>query len=104
MTEPGQPERRLNISATPETESGVYADFATLWHTSDIFTLDFSAMTRPAQLVEGESGQPAIDVLARLVARVRIPPQQVFELMKALEQQLSAWERETGQGRPPSDL
>jgi hypothetical protein len=25
---------------------------------------------------------------------VRIPPSQVFEIMKALEQQLSAWENE----------
>ena len=96
MSEPEQPERRLNISATSEMESGVYADFATLWHTSDIFTLDFGAMTRPAQLIQGDTGQPVIDVNARLVARVRIPPQQVFELMKALEQQLSAWEQETG--------
>ena len=29
-----------------------------------------------------------------VVSRVRIPPAQVFELMKALEQQLSAWESE----------
>jgi hypothetical protein len=31
---------------------------------------------------------------ATVVSRVRIPPSQVFELMKALEQQLSAWEKE----------
>ena len=31
---------------------------------------------------------------ARVVARVRIPPSQVWELMKALEQNLSAYERE----------
>jgi len=30
------------------------------------------------------------------VSRVRIPPDQVFELMKALEQQLTMWENETG--------
>lgn len=34
---------------------------------------------------------------ARIVARIKIPPAQVFELMKALEQQLTAWEKETGQ-------
>ena len=31
-----------------------------------------------------------------------VPPGQVFELMKALESQLSMWEAETGQ-RPSSD-
>ena len=32
-----------------------------------------------------------------MIQRVKIPPKQVFELMKALEHQLSAWESETGQ-------
>lgn len=35
-------------------------------------------------------------VPTRIVSRVRIPPSQVFELMKALEQQLSAYEKEIG--------
>jgi hypothetical protein len=96
MTDPEQPPRQMNITTTPEMEAGVFADFATLWHTPEIFTLDFGAMIRPPQVVDGESGEPVIDLAARIVARVRIPPKQVFELMKALEQQLSAWERETG--------
>lgn len=104
MTEPELPQQRMNLSATPEMESGAYADFVSIWHTPDIFTLDFGTMTRPAQLVPDENGQPVVDLAARLVARVRIPPKQVFELMKALEQQLSAWERETGQGTPGSTI
>jgi hypothetical protein len=86
----------MNISTTPDLETGVYADFATLWHTPDTFTLDFGVMIRPPQVIDDESGEPVIDLAARVVARVRIPPKQVFELMKALEQQLSAWERENG--------
>ena len=39
---------------------------------------------------------------ARVVSRVRIPPEQVFELAKALTQQLEFWEQETGR-RPPPD-
>jgi hypothetical protein len=35
------------------------------------------------------------------VARVRVPPNQVFEIMKALERQLTGWEQETGR-RPKS--
>jgi Protein of unknown function (DUF3467) len=97
MTEPETPRQRMNISTTPEMEMGVYADFATLWHTPDIFTMDFGAMIRPPQVVGDDDGEPVVDLAARMVARVRIPPKQVFELMKALEQQLSAWERETGE-------
>jgi hypothetical protein len=36
---------------------------------------------------------------ARVVSRVRIPPAQVFELMKALEKQLTQWEASTGARR-----
>lgn len=34
----------------------------------------------------------------RVVSRVRIPPAQMFELMKVLERQLTAWEQETDEG------
>ena len=40
-------------------------------------------------------------VSARVVARVRIPPEQVFEIARALTQQLDQWEKETGR-RPPT--
>ena len=43
-----------------------------------------------------EEGNRVLNVPARMTARVRIPPAQVFEIMKALEAQLTAWERETG--------
>jgi hypothetical protein len=39
---------------------------------------------------------------AQVVARVRVPPSQVFEIMKALERQLTAWETETGRRPRPS--
>jgi hypothetical protein len=44
-----------------------------------------------------------------VVARVRIRPEQIWEIMKALEQQLSRWEKEQGrttprrEESPPSD-
>ena len=41
-------------------------------------------------------GNPVTVVPGRVVQRVRIPPQQVFELAKALTQQLEFWEQETG--------
>ena len=44
-----------------------------------------------------DSGIWYLHVPARVVARVRIPPGQVWELMKSLEQNLSAYERENAQ-------
>jgi hypothetical protein len=40
------------------------------------------------------------DINTQVVSRVRIPPSQVFEIMKALEQQLSQWEARTGNVPP----
>jgi Protein of unknown function (DUF3467) len=96
-----QPEQRFEIEISPDVEPGVYADFASIWHTRNTFVLDFASLRQPPVLGEDEdSGQPVLRVPTRIVARVKIPSDQIFELMRALEQQLSAWERETGQSPP----
>jgi len=87
-------EQRIQIKLPAELAGGVFADFVRAWHTSDAFVLDFSTLTEPPR---NEEGQVVLD--ATVVSRVRIPPPQVFELMKALEQQLSAWEKESGKNR-----
>ncbi len=75
----------------PDLAGGVFADFIRAWHTNDAFVLDFAAFSEPPR---NEDDKIILD--ATVVSRVRIPPGQVFELMKALEQQLSNWEKETG--------
>jgi hypothetical protein len=89
-------ENRFEVTIAPELEGGVYASFANLWHGPDVFTIDFAALAAPPVRVEDEDGPSYNQIQTRIVARVRIPPGQVFELMKALEMQLSAWESETG--------
>ena len=93
-------EHRVEIAVTPEKEVGEYASFASVWRAQDCFVLDFATEVRPPEgLEDSESGTRYVHVPARVVSRVRIPPGQVWELMKALEQNLSAYERETGGGR-----
>lgn len=99
----GGQEQRFEIEVTPEIEAGVHADFTTIWHTPDTFVLDFASLRHPPHLSEdAESGQQTVILPTRITARVKIAAAQVFELMKALEIQLSMWERETGR-RPPDD-
>ena len=87
----------MEISVTPEIEAGVYANFVGVWHDADVFTLDFTAVTRPPEMsTDPDTGEEFLHVQSRIVSRVRIPPGQVFEIMRALEVQLSAWESETG--------
>lgn len=92
--------RRLSLSTSPETETGVYADFVSVWHQPHQFVLDFSVHTSPPQVVETD-GKKVVNVPARMVARVRIRPEQIFEIMKALNQQLTRWEKE--QGKAPRE-
>jgi len=101
----GSPETRFSIEISPEVEGGVYANFVSIWHDNDGFTLDFAAVTgQPRPKQDTGDGHVFLNVPARIVSRVHIPPSQVFEIMKALEQQLSAWERERpAVKRPPAE-
>lgn len=90
----------MNIGLPDAVAAGVYADFVGLWHTNDVFVLDFAVRTQPSHARENEAGQTVMVTEAKIVARVKIPPSQVFEIMKAMEQQPSAWEIETGQRAP----
>ena len=87
---------QMRVSMPDDQVPGVYADFVSVWHTNDVFTFDFAALARPPALVEGDDGTQVATAQAQIVSRVRVPPSLVFEIMKALERQLTAWEEATG--------
>ena len=87
---------RINMNLPPEQEAGSYANFAGVWHGADGFVLDFAVVTQPPQPAEDSSGQSVTQISARVVSRVRIPTSQAWELMRALNEQLSQWETEYG--------
>ncbi len=93
---------QMRVSMPDEQVPGVFADFVSVWHTNDVFTFDFAALARPPSVVEGDDGKPVTTAQAQIVARVRVPPSQVFEIMKALERQLTGWEQETGRRSKPA--
>ena len=86
---------QVNMQLPSEQEAGVPADFAAIWHTRDTFVLDFAAFKSAAEVSDSHDMRN-VRQDAVVVSRVRIPPTQVFEMMKALEQQLSLWEKESG--------
>lgn len=89
--------QHFEIDLPPELVGGHYADFANVWHTANIFVMDFLTLAKPVQEeIDPETGDRRTVVPARVVSRIRIPPEQVFELAKALTQQLEFWEQETG--------
>ena len=94
-------DRQFEIDLPPELIGGAYADFANVWHTPTVFVMDFLTLAKPpSEVVDADSGERHTVVPARVVGRIRIPPEQVFELAKALTQQLEFWEQETGR-KPP---
>ena len=102
--DPPQPPTRLSVAISPEVEVGVHADLLAVWHDPGTFVLDFATYTRPPVPAEDQDGNQHVLVQTRVVARIRIPPSQIFEVMKVLERQLTAWEKETGQRpAPPLD-
>jgi hypothetical protein len=101
MAEPIPPTQpQLAMQLPPETEVGVFADFASVWHTPNTFVLDFLSVKMPARA--GDSPEaPVID--AKVAARVRIPSEQIFPLIQALQTQGNQWLAETGRHAPPEN-
>ena len=83
MDESGAGERpvNFNVQVPPDLEGGTYANFLGVWHTGHEFTLDF-AVTQPADVPEDES-EP-VTIPSRVVARVKIPPSLIFDIMRSL--------------------
>lgn len=95
------PPTALNVNLPPEQVEGHFADFASVWHNDETFILDFASMVHPPGPGTDAEGNQAMVVNAVIVARVRVPPSQVWELMKAMQAQLGQWEAQHPERQPP---
>jgi hypothetical protein len=82
---------------------GVYANVLAIWHTAHEFTLDFLVSSQPAQPGETPEGEPIVQVPQRLVARVRIPPGVIFDVLRALNENMTNYEQTFGQIHRPGE-
>lgn len=103
MSQPPQPQQpaNLNINMPPEQMVGHYADFVSIWHNAETFILDFVSVGSPPVPMPGLDGQTVPTLQCQIVSRVRIPPSQVWEIMKGLQNQLGLWENEHPDRKPP---
>jgi Protein of unknown function (DUF3467) len=95
-----QPEGEYRFYVPPEQEGGVYANTLGVWHTAYEFTLDFAAM-QPVQPPDPEEEHGTPIVPCRVVSRVRIPVTLLFDVMRALNDNLAAYESAWGEIRRP---
>lgn len=100
IPEEPQAEVRHNLELPDDVEVGVFADFANIWHTPATFVLDFLSVRMPATR-GSEDGTDFVTLSSKVAARVRIPPEQIFPLMEALQSQSQQWLHETGRSEPP---
>jgi len=87
-----------------EIEAGVYANVLNVWHSPHEFTLDFGVLQR----AEPDLDDPDVVVVPwRLVARVRIATTVVFDFLRAVNENMTRYERTYGPiqyPRNPGDL
>lgn len=98
---PAQPRMAFETHADPSLEAGSYANALAIWHTGHEFTFDFLVSSTPPQPGRGDQGEEVIRAPHRLVARVRIPPTAVFDIIRTINENLTMYERRFGQIRRP---
>ncbi len=98
--QPGERPTQFEIQIAPELEGGVYANFLSVWHTPHEFTLDFAA-TQPPQVKDESDPNSPVRVPCRVVARVKIPATVVFELIRAINDNMTRYEQAFGDIRRP---
>jgi Protein of unknown function (DUF3467) len=92
----------FQLAVPPELEGGVYSNFLGVWHTAYEFTLDFCS-TQPAQPVDPEDPNSPAVVPCRVVARVKIPPTLVFNVLQALNENMTNYEATYGPIQRPEE-
>jgi hypothetical protein len=81
---------RFELVAPAEMAGGVYANFLTVWHTAHEFTLDFSA-TLPEHRQEDD-----VVVPCQLTARVKVPVSVLFDMLRAINDNMTRYEEVFG--------
>jgi hypothetical protein len=97
-----QPERDVNFrfDVPEEWRTGLYANNVNVWHSPYEFTLDF-AVTEPPEADDPEDPGSALTVPNSVVARIRIPVGLVFDVIRAINASMSAYEAMWGEIRAP---
>ncbi len=81
---PEEPTTNFQIEV-PDDLPNIYANFIGVWHTLHEFTLDFMVTGLP----QSQVGESVVNVPARVVARIKVPPTVVDDMLRALATNVS---------------
>jgi Protein of unknown function (DUF3467) len=102
VSEQEVPGPEFQILVPPEWEGGAYADFLSVWHSPYEFTLDFCATQHP-QAADPDDPDSAPIIRCRVVARVKLPVTLAFDVIRALNDNLTRYEEPFGVVARPGD-
>jgi len=88
----------FEIQVPEGSESGVYANFLSVWHADHDFTLDFCVTDQPRGNDDG-----SVTVACRVAARVKIPLTVAEDMLRALADNVSRYEQVAGRIRKPGE-
>ena len=94
--------QELEVSIADDLRGGVYANVLMVWHTAHEFTLDFVA-TEPGREGRDPQGEAVAKIPARVTARVKVPPGVLFDIMRALNTNMTLYEQQFGAIRRPGE-
>jgi hypothetical protein len=86
----------FNVLVPDDKVAGAYANVVGVWHTPHEFAIDFA-------VVQPFAGGPEGSMQALVTARVRVPPTIVFDLLRAINENLAEYETEFGEIKRPED-
>jgi uncharacterized protein DUF3467 len=90
----------FQIQVPTELEAGVYANFLSVWHTAYEFTLDFG-VTQPPRVEHPDDPTEPVQVDCRVVSRVKIPVTVLFDVLRALNENMTRYEQVFGEIQRP---
>ncbi|HEV8251156.1 MAG TPA: DUF3467 domain-containing protein [Gaiellaceae bacterium] len=97
MQDPGQ-RQEIQMVVPPDKEAGVYSNFLGVWHSAYEFTLDFCA-TQPARPSDDDPGRMVMPCL--VVSRIKIPVTLIFDVVRALNENMTRYEETFGEIKRP---
>ena len=93
-----QPTPEFKVVVPPEHEAGLYANFLGVWHSPYEFTLDF-CVTQPPQPSEEDPARMIMP--CRVVSRIKIPVTLIFDVVRALNENMTRYEETFGEIKRP---
>jgi hypothetical protein len=98
VEDPERQQPEIQVVVPPELEAGVYANFLGVWHSAYEFTLDF-CVTQPTRPAEDDPARTVMPCLA--VSRIRIPVTLIFDVVRALNENMTRYEEAFGEIQRP---